>query len=115
MDEEVLRKVFTELDYLVAVNRDLTAQVKNAQLRVQIVNTLNRKEEVVWWGINLLNFLSFPSSEICFFTPVRLCSCFQYCVPILTQRKHVSSVNHNENGEAVTAFCKSIGFLCQCV
>lgn len=28
VDEEVLRKVFTELDYLVAVHRDLTAQVK---------------------------------------------------------------------------------------
>ncbi len=27
VDDEVLRKVFTELDYLVAVHRDLTAQV----------------------------------------------------------------------------------------
>lgn len=28
VDDEVLRKVFTELDYVVAVHRDLTAQVK---------------------------------------------------------------------------------------
>lgn len=42
VDEEVLRKVFTELDYLVAVNRDLTAQVKNAQMHVQNVNTNHR-------------------------------------------------------------------------
>lgn len=27
VDDEVLRKVFTELDYLVTVHRDLTAQV----------------------------------------------------------------------------------------
>lgn len=27
VDDEVLRKVFTELDYLVTVQRDLTAQV----------------------------------------------------------------------------------------
>lgn len=42
VDEEVLRKVFTELDYLVVVNRDLTAQVKNVQMRVQNVNTNHR-------------------------------------------------------------------------
>lgn len=32
VDEEVLRKVFTELDYLTTVRRDLTAQVKLAEL-----------------------------------------------------------------------------------
>ena len=30
VDDEVLRKVFTELDYLVTVHRDLTAQVTHA-------------------------------------------------------------------------------------
>lgn len=29
VDDEVLRKVFTELDYIVTVHRDLTAQVTN--------------------------------------------------------------------------------------
>lgn len=32
VDDEVLRKVFTELDYLVTVHRDLTAQVTNTKL-----------------------------------------------------------------------------------
>lgn len=32
VDEEVLRKVFTELDYLTTVCRDLPAQVKHASL-----------------------------------------------------------------------------------
>lgn len=31
VDDEVLRKVFTELDYVVAVHRDLTAQVIHTQ------------------------------------------------------------------------------------
>lgn len=31
VDDEVLRKVLTELDYVVTVNRDLTAQVTNTQ------------------------------------------------------------------------------------
>lgn len=31
VDDEVLRKVFTELDYLVTVHRDLTAQVFQTQ------------------------------------------------------------------------------------
>lgn len=31
VDDEVLRKVLTELDYLVTVHRDLTAQVTNTQ------------------------------------------------------------------------------------
>lgn len=31
VDDEVLRKVFTELDYVTTVHRDLTAQVTNAQ------------------------------------------------------------------------------------
>lgn len=33
VDDEVLRKIFTELDYLVSVRRDLTAQVR---LRVTV-------------------------------------------------------------------------------
>lgn len=33
VDGEVLRKVFTELDYLVTVHKDLTAQVTNTQMR----------------------------------------------------------------------------------
>lgn len=31
VDDEVLRKVFTELDYIVTVHRDLTAQVRTLQ------------------------------------------------------------------------------------
>ena len=33
VDDEVLRKVFTELEYLVTVNRNLTAQVTNPQTK----------------------------------------------------------------------------------
>ena len=38
VDDEVLRKVFTELDYLVTVHRDLSAQVANTDtLYLQVV------------------------------------------------------------------------------
>lgn len=39
VDDEVLRKVFTELDYLVTVHRDLTAQVTHKQRQAQCVIT----------------------------------------------------------------------------
>lgn len=34
VDDEVLRKVFTELDYLVTVHRDLTAQVTHTHTHI---------------------------------------------------------------------------------
>jgi len=39
VDDEVLRKVFTELDYLVTVHRDLTAQVTHTPAQAQYVLT----------------------------------------------------------------------------
>ena len=36
VDEEVLRKVFTELDYIVTVRRDLTAQVTHTQSKTVV-------------------------------------------------------------------------------
>lgn len=39
VDDEVLRKVFTELDYSVTVHRDLTAQVTHTQGQAEYVFT----------------------------------------------------------------------------
>lgn len=47
VDDEVLRKVFTELDYLVKVHRDLTAQVTTVYL-ANLFSTKKQLNATAW-------------------------------------------------------------------
>lgn len=53
VDDEVLRKVFTELDYVVKVHRDLTAQVTHEWQRLKThLQCVKHKPVMVWKDSN---------------------------------------------------------------